>query len=53
MAIFVEQFKTYIMKRFRSINRQLKRGNLKTVLNLVAKKMDLFRKTNAGKWILY
>ena len=41
------------MKKFRSINRQLKRGNLKIVFNLVTKKMDLLRKTNAGKWILY
>ena len=41
------------MKKFRSINIQLKRGNLKIVFNSVTKKMGLLRKTNAGKWILY
>ena len=41
------------MKRFRSINRQLKRGNLKTVFNRATKKLDLYRKTSTGGWILY
>jgi len=41
------------MKNFRSIQRQLRRGNLKTVPNTLTGEMDLMRKSNSGKWIKY
>lgn len=41
------------MKKFRSINRQINRGNLNIEMDLATGQPRLLRKTKQGKWIIY
>lgn len=40
------------MKQFRSINRQIKRGNIKVEFDSSTQRQVLKRKNKQGKWIL-
>ena len=40
------------MKQFRSINRQIKRGNIKVEFDSSTQRQVLKRKTKQGKWII-
>lgn len=41
------------MKNFRSIRRAIKRGHLKLRVNKTTGNMDVFRKANNGRAVLY